>query len=787
MKPIKFMGVMLFAISAATMAADDEWPQWRGPVFGSKTVDLSFSPKKGSDIKTAWKKEMGSGYSSISIANQKAVTMFSDGEYDYMIAFDAHTGDEKCRYRIDTTYKGSIDGPISTPVIDNETVYGLGPKGQLFACELSTGKEKLKLSLKQLGSKEPNFGWTTSPLVIDDLLICQTGGKIKNAISGINKNSGEIVWTTGDFSVDYQSPILATIGGQKQVISVSQNFIIGHEPKTGKEIWKFNHGGNWAVIDPMMVGDHQMFINYKYGECMLINIDVTDNYRVSTVWKNRHIKNTENPSVYHKGYIYGFSGQFLTCVDAKTGDRVWRSRQPGDGFLMMVNDQLVTITKKGTLHVADVNREGYHELSQTKLLEGRGWNPPSYAYGKIFVRNFKQIAAVAVGSDINDQMVVQNRIFGQLPKTKFGQFTKRLASSHNKSEMLERFMRQQPTFPIIEENRYVHVVYRGEVEDLAISGDMIESGENHPLNHVDGTDLHYYSFELVPNAHITYGLLKNYEENITDPLNPHKVPSDRGELSKLAMPNWKIARHLDTPQGPRGEMDRFEFESKILDNKRQITVYKPNGYNENETYSVIYFNDGQQALKLGLVDHTLDNLIGNQIEPVIAVFIENKSWTEIGGKSKDDYVEMIVSELIPYIDDTYPTKKEASGRAIMGQDAAGFNSIYTALKFPNTFGWAGGQSTRVEDRFGKLLNQLIQESTNNPTTQIYMDWGLYDRRGSTTNRAALNKEIFQLFKKKGFRIAGGEQPTGYDFGNWRTLSDHYFRTFFPLQKKTTTN
>ena len=785
MESIKIMGVMLIVFSAATMAADDEWPQWRGPAYGGKAVDLSFSPQKGSGVKTVWKKELGSGYSSVSIANQKAVTMFSDGEYDYMIAFDAHTGDEKWRYRIDTTFKGSIDGTVSTPVIDKETVYGLGPKGQLFACELSTGKEKWKMSLKDLNSKEPRFGWSTSPLVIDDLLICQTGGDNERGISGINKNTGEIVWTTGDFAVDYQSPFLATIGGRKQIISVSKNFITGHEPKTGKAIWNFKHGGDWVVIEPVMVGDHQMFINYKYDECMLINIDVTDNYRVSTVWKSKHIKKTENPSIHHKGYIYGYSGPFLTCVDAKTGERVWRSRQPGDGFLMMVNDKLVTFTKKGTLHVADVNREGYFELTQTKLLEGKGWNPPSYAYGKIFVRNYKQIAAVDVGNDAN-QVVNQKQVFGQIPESTFGQFTKRLGSSQNKTEMLERFMKQHHAFPIIEKNKYVHVVYRGNVEDLAISGDMIESGENYPLNNVDGTDLYYYSFELAPNAHITYGLLKNYEENITDPLNPHKVPSGRGELSKLAMPHWKKVRHLDTPQGPRGEMDRFEFESKILDNKREITVYKPHGYNENETYSVIYLNDGQRALKHGLIDHTLDNLIGNQIEPVIAVFIEEKSWAEIAGQSKDDYVKMVVSELIPYIDNTYPTKKEASGRAILGQDAAGFNSIYTALKFPNTFAWAGGQSTPVEDRFGKELKQLIQASTNS-STRIYMDWGTYDRRSTTTNRAALSKEIFQLFEKQGFRITGGEQPTGFGFANWRTLSDHYLRTFFPRKKKTTTN
>lgn len=781
MEPSKMVGVLLIALSTATMAADNEWPQWRGPAYGGKAVDHSFLPKKGSNVKTIWKKELGSGYSSVSIANQKAITMYSDGTHDYMIAFDAQSGDELWRYRIDTTFNGSVDGTVSTPVIDGETVYGLGPKGQLFACNLATGEEKWKMSLKDLKSKEPRFGWSTSPLVIDELLICQTGGENQHGISAINKHSGDIVWTTGDFEVDYQSPFLATIGGQKQIVSVSRNFITGHDPKTGKSIWDFKHGGDWVVIEPVMVGDHQMFLNYKYDECMLINIDVANNYRVSTVWKNKHIKNTENPSVYHNGYIYGFSGPFLTCIDAKTGKRMWRSRQPGDGFLMMVNDKLVTITKKGTLHVAEVNGEGYQELTQTKLLDGKGHNPPSYAYGKIFVRNFQQIAAVAIGSEIN-KIATQKRVFGQLPDTSFGQFTQQLAASSNKSEMLQRFMNQHTSFPIIEDNKYVHVVYQGEVEDLAISGDMIDSGDSHPFNRIDGTDCYYYSFELLPNAHITYRLLKNYDDKITDPLNPHKLTSGRGDYSKLAMPLWKRATHLDISKNARGKMDHFEFESTILGNKRQITVYKPPGYNESNTYPVIYFNDGQRALEHGLLNHSLDNLIGTQIEPVIAVFIERKSYLEIAGNSKDSYVKMLVSELIPHIDTTYPTQKEQSGRAVVGQDTAGFSSVYTALKFPDTFGWAGGQSTAVENNFGTLLTQLITKSGNN-STQIYMDWGTYDRRDSATNRARLSKDIFQLFQENGFQITGGEYPTGFDFPNWRTLSNHYLRAFFPLKKQ----
>ena len=93
-------------------------------------------------LEVIWKKSLGSGYSGISVAERRVVTMFSDGEFDNLVALDAATGQEVWRYEIAPTYVGhggSDSGPSSTPIVDGSVVYGLGPKGELFAVSVADG------------------------------------------------------------------------------------------------------------------------------------------------------------------------------------------------------------------------------------------------------------------------------------------------------------------------------------------------------------------------------------------------------------------------------------------------------------------------------------------------------------------------------------------------------------------------------------------------------------------------------------------------------------------------
>ena len=138
----------LLSLVSPTDASD--WPRWRGAASRQTAQDDSFSAIEQRGLMVAWSKPLGSGYSAVSIAQQRVVTMFSDGESDSLVALDAITGDEIWKHSIDKAYPahdGSFAGPILTPAISGGRVFALGPRGVLIAVDLENGAELWRVEL----------------------------------------------------------------------------------------------------------------------------------------------------------------------------------------------------------------------------------------------------------------------------------------------------------------------------------------------------------------------------------------------------------------------------------------------------------------------------------------------------------------------------------------------------------------------------------------------------------------------------------------------------------------
>lgn len=218
---------VLFALkalvtSASAADANDtaEWPGFRGAradgvaaargVFGSGSVRLEI----------AWKRPLGKGYSGVSIAEGRAVTLFSDGVSDVVIAFDAASGSELWRHALGETYRGhdgSQDGPISTPFLSGGRVFALGPRGTLVALHAETGGEIWRTDLvRDHGAVKPHWGFGTSPLTVSGVLLVQIGAK-GALVAGFEPATGRRLWGVGDDSVSYQSPVPVLRSGRERV------------------------------------------------------------------------------------------------------------------------------------------------------------------------------------------------------------------------------------------------------------------------------------------------------------------------------------------------------------------------------------------------------------------------------------------------------------------------------------------------------------------------------------------------------------------------------------------
>ncbi len=715
---ILFVAEMYLVFTANT--GGNDWPKWRGNNQDGKSLEkMVFNFEDEYGLRIAWKKTLGSGYSSVSIAGDRAFTMFSDGRFDCLIALDAETGDELWRYRIDDTYQGhdnSHDGPLATPVIDGDLVFSVGRRGQLFALSIENGQRIWSKNLKsEFHALQPELGFATSSLVYRGLLVLQTGGGDGQSVVGLKKKTGEILWATETEIISYESPVALKLADENQIVGVGQDNIFGLEPESGRLLWKQHHNGRGGSTYQVLVDDDKLFLSSQAHESMLIQVGSENGlYRVEELWKTRNIRQSLNLSVYYEDHIYGYSNRFLTCIDSKMGQTVWKSRSPGPGFLILVDGHLVILTRDGTMHISEASEQGYVEKASLKVFKPFSWTPPSFANGKIYARSLKEIACIEiakVGQLTGDTKPTPET---EPVKSKFAEFIKKLEAASDKSGLITKFLSTQKQFPVVENDTLVHVVYHGEGKDLAIRGDMFDSRAEVPMKRVEGTKFYYYTFTLASDARINYQIVKDLEEKIPDPLNPRKVPSFRGQQSELAMPKWVSPKHLDEPAGAkRGKIQSFEFESKVLGNTRTVQIYLPYGYLKNHIrYPTVYVNYGKMAVEWGKMLNTLDNCIGKSISPVIAVFVEvgpQGAAREYTGDLKDDYVQMLAEELVPYIDRRYRTQTGAEWRAIMGGGDGGYTSIYAAFKESSIFGLVGAQSASLRWSHGDHLRNLVKK------------------------------------------------------------------------------
>jgi len=790
-KFIACLAVLALAISDVTAGTD--WPGWRGANFNGTVETEGVLFNEGYGLKTAWKKSLGSAYSSISISGNQAITMFSDNSSDFVVSLNINTGKELWRYKIDTTFPkvgGGHIGPNSTPLIDDNKVFGVGPNGQLFALEADTGKPIWSNHLvEDFQAELPNFGFTTSPLVVGNILIVEIGGE-KSAISGFDKNTGKVLWSAGTGKVEYQSPTLVKIAGTSQVICSGTNSVMGLNPKTGAQYWSLKHDGGAGSYEPLFVGPDKLFLKYSGRESMMLQVKKDgDTFTTKELWKTRDMANTLSIPVHHKGYLYGYSRRFLTCLEAETGKLVWKSREPGEGLMVLLDDYLVIQTRDGEMHVGKASPEGYKDVASLEVFPSESWTPPSFANGRIYARSLADIAAIDIAKV--DWLPVENEppgpVFRQ-PDSKFAAFVREVDAASDKQARIDAFLGKQKEFPIIENNKYAHIVYQGKVKELILMGDMVDTGEFGYMSRIEGTDFYYASLALKPDARINYSLTKDYDMVIGDPLNKReKVRTINGEFATLAMPKWERPSHLKEPSGARGELISVDFESKILGNTKKLTIYLPPGYKQGkEQFPTVYVNNGQAMLDLALMGNTLDNLIGKKIKPVIGVFIESQqAFQEYARDRRDDYSRMLAEEIVPFIDSKYRTSTNASDRALMGGDEGAYAAYYAAFSYPKVFSKAAGHSTHLfPEAGGKELMALVEKSSG-LSLDLYLDWGSYDSRHPTQvggyNYSEFNRDFVKKLKQKGYSVSGGEHSEGWGFASWRNHTDDVLGTFFSIK------
>ena len=789
--PIAFLGLVCVLAGPHSAAGDGvAWQGLRGPSGDGAARQAILFHEGEPGLAVTWKVPIGSGYSALAVGGGKVFTMHVAGEQDVLAAYDEQTGAQVWSYAFAPTYAGhdgSHDGPISTPLLDGERVFGLGPNGHLFALDAASGKPLwTKHLVDDLKARKPHYGFATSPLLVDGVLVLQVGieGEGKS-IAGFDPKNGELLWTAGTDKIEYQSPVAASIGGRTQVVAVGTKKLYGIEGKTGKVLWELEHGGDESAIGggsivPVPAGDGRFLLVHKSDGAAMVRVEAKGgSYEASQLWANNSIRGTYAVPVYHEGFLYGMSGRILTCVDAATGETAWRSREPGDGFPLLVGDKLVLITKPGSLHVAQAGAKGYEELARLALFDEHAWSEVAFADGHLFARSMGHLARI--DAVLSTDSPAKRATW--LSATAFGRFLDELekaADKEAKGAKIDAWLARQTSFPVVEGSDAVHFVFRGEAQDVGIVSDVIGFRREDPMTRVPGTDLFYYSTRVEPDAAATYGFIKDYGEAAADPLNPRAAEGLFGKVSFFSMPAWQGPRYTQEAGAARqGRLESLEWESKVREGQaRKATVYLPAGYDPARRYPTLYVHDGKAAIDSGYMKLALDNMIGETIEPLIAVFVlldEKNPRQDL--RQLDTYVEMVATELVPLVDSKYSTIASPAARAVAGAGSAADAAMTCAFKHSELFSRVGSQSGFLGPA---ELEEIVRGADEQPLT-LYYEWGTYHMRSphEAWDLAEEARRTWTFLRERGYRPAGGEVPEGYGWPCWSAHVDDMLAALFP--------
>jgi outer membrane protein assembly factor BamB len=796
--------MILISLVFASFALGADWPGFRGPGFDGVVRDVRLFEGADAALSVGWSVEIGSGYSAPVVGGGQVAAMFADADSDYLAAFDVATGEERWRYRISDTYAGhdgSHDGPIATPTIAGDRIYGLGAWGHLFAVDAASGRELWVTHLvDDVGAEKPWYGFTSSPRLVDGVLIVQLSQIPEEpdeaaeeqpeakepkpmAVGGFDPATGKPLWTVGDDHIEYSSATPATLAGVPQVLAGGKTHLYSIEARTGRILWSFEHAGDDRAmggmsIVPVVAGDDRVFLMNKIDSSVMLQVARKgEDWEVTELWSNGSLARSYVPPVYHDGSLYGMNNRIFTCVDAATGEIAWRSREPGDGFPIVVGDHLVMMTKPGSLHVIDASPAGYNEVASIELFEEHSWSEPVFADGYLFARSMARLTRIDPGAVLDAE---EDRD-AWMADTVLGRFLKELSGQADKAAAIDAFLAAHPENPIVRDDGTVHFLYRGDAQDVGIVGDMIGYRREDPMTHVPGTDLFHYTTRLEPTAASTYGFMLDYGDPAPDPRNPRKASGLFGDVSWFAMPAWDAPDFLgEAPAAKRGRLESVEWESAVYEGKlRKAEVYLPAGYDASDArYPSVYVHFGKQALEQGAMRQALDHLLGARVRELIAVFVHADEEDPRRDINDDKYAEMVVGELLPEIDATYRTIAEASARASVGSGRSAGRALKLAFERPDLFGRVGAQSALTS--LGQFAD-LSEKGADVRPLVIYMDWGTYHMRSPHEAWSVVenNRDLWAAFRAAGYRPAGGEVPEGFGWPIWAGHFDELLVALFP--------
>jgi outer membrane protein assembly factor BamB len=399
----------LTAVVAILLAAGLEagdWPQWRGAARDGIVSGLEARDTWPESLTPVWRVEVGTGHASPVVVGDRVYVFSRQGEEEVIQALELATGSPVWRqsyaapYEMNPAARDHGEGPKGTPVVADGRVCVLGISGILSCHDTADGRTLWRREFGgQFSATSPLYGTAMSPVVDGGHLIAHVGGPGDGALTAFDAATGDVAWAWSGDGPGYSSPVVAEIGGVRQVVTFTESFLVSVAAEDGSLLWKVPFETPWVqnAVTPIVDGDTVIYSGLDHPVRALEVVSDASGWSTEPRWENDTVGAYMSTPVLADGRLFGLShrkhGQFF-ALDAGTGTTIWLSegRQGDNAAVLAGGGMLFLLTTGSELIVAPLAGDSVTPARAWQVAESPTWAHPVVLNEGVLVKDLETLA-----------------------------------------------------------------------------------------------------------------------------------------------------------------------------------------------------------------------------------------------------------------------------------------------------------------------------------------------------------------------------------------------------------
>ena len=377
--------------------ASTDVTQWRGPNRDGAVQGFTAPQAWPETLVKRWTVEVGTGYATPLVVGNRVFVFSRLGENETMTALDGDSGKTVWQqsypapFAMNPATKAHGPGPKSTPVYFNGRLYSIGMTGVVTAWDAASGKQVWQKPGTGVAMEYTSHSF--SPLVEAGRVIFHVGGKDKGALTAFDLATGDVRWSWAGDGPGYASPIVANLGGTRQIVVPTQAKLVSVDAATGALLWErpLVHQFSSNAITPIVYGEAVIVA----GTGPLMEIAVArrgTQWTTEQVWENTELPLRFTTAVLAGDTLFGMSGRNAGqyyAMDARSGKALWTSegRQAAHASIAHLGDLVLSLESDGELVVLRKSATAFEPLRRYKVADTETWAQPAFSGNRILVKD----------------------------------------------------------------------------------------------------------------------------------------------------------------------------------------------------------------------------------------------------------------------------------------------------------------------------------------------------------------------------------------------------------------